>query len=175
VGDDHPRRARLWAKGAAACAVLVAVLGGFALARTGGGEPDKPVSEAEARAYFGRIVAAAQARDWGKLCALNGSPFNCEMQLHTVGRDALPPEPPTIVESRFHEKQFADGSTGRVLVVEGTDGLGRRYRTEVMVSRYEGHLEGTNVVYWSSAEIFERDRNERRNRESDPVGKLPHG
>jgi hypothetical protein len=123
-----------------------------------------PASDAEARGYLNRLVAAAQARDWEKLCHLSAAVFNCELELNTAGRDALPPAPPTIVESRFHERQVPDGSTGRVLVVEGIDGRGRPYRTEVMVSRYEGHLEATNAVYWSNAEIFERQRTERRSR-----------
>jgi hypothetical protein len=151
--------------------VVVTVLGGFALVRTAGGGSEKPVADAEARRYLDRIVAAAQARDWEKLCHLSAAMFNCRLELDTAGRDALPPGPPTIVESRFHQKQVPDGATGRVLVVEGTDGRGRPYRTEVMVSRYEGHLDATNAVYWSNAEIYERERTERRNRESDPVGK----
>jgi hypothetical protein len=152
-------------------ALLVAVVGWFVLAGDGGGDPEDPVSEAEARGFFDQVVAAARARDWDKLCSLNGAPPNCQLDLDSPFqklRDTLPPDPPTIVETRFHEKQSADGSAGRILVVEGTDGRGRPYRTEVMVSRYEGKLEGTNVVYWSSHEIFERDRNERRLRESNP-------
>jgi hypothetical protein len=168
VGGDHRRGARLRVGGVVAGAVLVAVLGGLALVHKGGGGSEKPVSDAEARAHLDRIVAAAQARDWEQFCRLSAAVFNCELELNTAGRDAVPPVRPTIVESRFHEKQFSDGSTGRVLVVEGTDGRGRPYRTEVMVSRYEGHLEATNAVYWGSAEIYERERTDRRNRESDP-------
>lgn len=149
-------------------ASLVALTGWLVLADSGGGDSEEPVSEAEARGFFDQIVAAAQARDWVALCALSGAKFNCEHDLDMIGRERLPPERPTVAETRFHEKQSKDGSTGRVLVVEGTDGRGRPYRTEVMVQRYEGHLEGVNVVYWSNSEIFERDRNERRLRESKP-------
>ena len=149
-------------------AFLIAVVGWLAWADSGGGDSEEPVSEAEARAFFDRIVAAAQARDWVALCGLSGARPNCEFDLDRIGRDRLPPERPGIVETRFHEKQTKDGSTGRVLVVAGIDGRGRQYRTEVMVQRYEGHLEGVNVVYWSNSEVFERDRNERRLRESKP-------
>jgi hypothetical protein len=149
-------------------AILIGVVGWLVLGGSGGGDSEEPVSEAEARGFFDRIVAAAQAQDWVALCGLSGARFNCEYDLDQIGRDRLPPERPTIVETRFHEKQTKDGSTGQVLVVEGTDGRGRSYRTEVMVQRYEGHLEGVNVVYWSNSEIFERDRNERRLRESKP-------
>jgi hypothetical protein len=161
-------RLKVWAAGGL---VVVALIGAFTLLGGDGGDPEKPVSEAEARAFFDQVVAAARARDWDTLCGLNGAPPNCEADLDSPFqklRDRLPPDPPTIVETRFHEKQSADGSTGRILVVEGIDGRARPYRTEVMVSRYDGKLEGTNVVYWSSHEIFERDRNERRLRESKP-------
>ncbi len=151
-------------------AFLIAVVGWLAW-DPGGGDSEEPVSEAEARAFFDKVVAAARARDWDRLCSLNGAPPNCYLDLDSPFqklRDTLPPDPPTIIEAGFHEKQSADGSTGRILVVAGTDGRGRPYRTEVLVSRYEGKLEGTNVVYWSSNEIFDRERNERRLRESKP-------
>ena len=165
--EPNVHRLKLWAAGG----LVVGLIGAFVLLGGDGGDSEKPVSEAEARAFFDQVVAAARARDWDKLCGLNGAPPNCEIDLDSPFqklRDRLPPDPPTIVETRFHEAQSADGSTGRILVVEGIDGRGRPYRTEVMVSRYEGKLEGTNVVYWSSNEIFERDRNERRLRESKP-------
>jgi hypothetical protein len=164
----HPGKHRVRVLLGTVAVLLVAVVGWFVLAGDGGGASEAPVSEAEAREFFDRIVAAAQSRDWAALCGLSGAKFNCEYDLDQIGRDRLPPERPTIVETRFHEKQVKGGSTGRVLVVEGTDGRGRPYHTEVMVQRYEGRLEGVNVVYWSNSEIFERDRNERRLRESKP-------
>lgn len=171
---DRPRgtRVKVWA--AIGLVIVFALIGVFTLLGGGGGDSEKPVSEAEARAFFDQVVAAGRARDFDKLCSLNGAPPNCYFALDSPFqklRDTVPPDPPTIVETRFHEKSSADGSTGRVLVVEGTDGRGRPYRTEVMVSRYEGKLEGTNVVYWSGHEIFEPDRNERRLRESEQRGK----
>lgn len=170
---DRPHRPRLkvWA---AVGLAAVALTGMFALLGGGDGDSEKTPSEAEARAFFDQVVAAAGARDFDKLCSLNGAPPNCYFALDSPFqklRDTVPPDPPTIVETRFHEKDSSDGSTGRVLVVEGNDGRGRPYRTEVMVSRYEGKLEGTNVVYWSGHEIFEPDRNERRLRESEQRGK----
>jgi hypothetical protein len=169
---DRPRgtRVKVWA--AIGLVIIVALIGAFTLLG-GDSDSEKPVSEAEARAFFDQVVAAARARDFDRLCSLNGAPPNCYFALDSPFqklRDTVPPDPPTIVETRFHEKDSADGSTGRVLVVEGTDGRGRPYRTEVMVSRYEGKLEGTNVVYWSGHEIFEPDRNERRLRESEQRG-----
>jgi hypothetical protein len=174
VEADRQRgsRRKVWV--AVSGLVVVALIGAFVLLKGDGSDSDEPVSEAEARAFFDQVVAAARARDFDKLCSLNGAPPNCYFALDSPFqklRDTVPPDPPTIVETRFHEKDSADGSTGRVLVVEGTDGRGRPYRTEVMVSRYEGKLEGANVVYWSGHEIFEPDRNERRLRESEQRGK----
>lgn len=127
-----------------------------------------PVSEAEARAYFGRIVAAALANDLEALCALDGAEFNCRQQLGIAGEGTRPAEPPTIVGSRYHEKQFSDGTPGRILVVEGTDGRGNPYRTEVLVFREGDHLEATNAVYWGDFEIYDRDRTDQRIRDRDP-------
>jgi hypothetical protein len=170
VEVDRPRGKRRKAWAAIGLGIVVA-LSGAVILLGGDGDSEKPVSEAEARAFLDQAVAAARARDWDKLCSLNGAPPNCRFDLDSPFqklRETVPPDPPTIVETRFHEEQSEDGSAGRILVVEGTDGRGRPYRTEVMVSRYEGKLEGTNIVYWSSNEIFERDRNERRLRESKP-------
>ena len=170
MGGDraHSPRLKAWA---AVGLVVVALPAMFAVLGGGDSDSERSPSEAEARAFFERVVAAGQARDWDRLCKLNGAPPNCYADLDSPFqklRETAPADPPRIVETRVHEKSSPDGSTGRVLVVEGTDGRGRPYRTEVMVSRYEGKLEGTNVVYWSGHEIFEPDRNERRLRESDP-------
>ena len=168
---DRPRGSRLKVWAAIGLVIVVALIGAGILLGWEGGDSEKPVSEAEARAFLDQAVAAARARDWDKLCSLNGAAPNCYIDLDSPFqklRDTVPPDPPTIVETRFHEDQSSDGSAGRILVVEGTDGSGQPYRTEVMVSRYDGKLEGTNIVYWSSNEIFERERNERRLRESKP-------
>ena len=167
MNEPNVHRLKVWAVGG----LVVALIGAFVLLGGDGGDSEKPVSEAEARALLDQAVAAARARDWDGLCSLNGAPPNCYFALDSPFqklRDTVPPDPPTIVETQFHEKQSADGSTGLILVVAGTDGRGRPYRTEVLVSRYEGKLEATNVVYWSSNEIFDRERNERRLRESKP-------
>jgi hypothetical protein len=152
-------------------AVLVAVLAGLALWWNSGSGSDTPPTDAEARAYFDRIVAAAQAQDWDGLCSLNGADFNCRVQLDTAGRDTAPTGPPTIVESRFQDKQSADGTPTHILVVEGTDGRGHRYHSEVGVFRYDGKLAAINAVYWGGFEVFNRERNEQRLRDADQRNK----
>jgi len=134
-------------------------LGGLAIAgllaavvwwpRTGSDLPR--VTEAEARAYLTQIVAAGQAKDFTKLCNLNGAVNNCRRQLELVGTDAVPSAPPTIVGSRFHDKGASDDTPTYVLIVEGIDGRGKPYHTEVGIFWEErGVLKAINAVYWSN-------------------------
>lgn len=142
--------------------------------RADGDDRDDVPTETEARAYFDRIVVAAMADDFDQLCALNGAEFNCRQQLEMAGEGSRPPEPPAVVGSRVHEKQFSDGTPGRILIVEGTNGLGKSYRSEVLVFREGSDLEATNAVFWDNGEIYDRDRTERRIRERDPDS-IPDG
>jgi len=90
------------------------------------------------------------------MCRLNGAAVNCRRQLNMAGEDAVPPAPPQVVSSRYHEKDTPDGTPGRVLAVAGIDGRGRPYRTEVMVFRENRyHFKAINAVYWSNFRIFE--------------------
>lgn len=116
-----------------------------------------PVTEAEARRHLNRIVAAAQRGDLAGVCRLNGSSLQCERMLDVIGRDRVPTQPPTVVGTRYVRK--APGATaGRVLVVEGVDGRGDRYRTEVFVFRESRFsFTATNAVYWSGATLIEGD------------------
>ena len=112
-----------------------------------------PVTEAEARRYLDKIVAAAQAKDFDRLCHLNGAVLNCQWQLDLAGRDAVPSEPPSVTGSRYHPERKG-GTAGMVLIVEGTDGKGKHYRTEVFVFRENRyHFKATNAVYWSNFEF----------------------
>ena len=60
---------------------------------------------------------------------------------------------------------------GRILVVEGTDGRGKRYHSEVAIFRYDGQLKAINAVYWGRFEVFNRERNEQRLRDADERNK----
>src|SRR5213593_401380 len=105
-----------------------------------------PVGDAAARRYFDRIVAAAQAKDFEALCRLNGSVGTCREELRVncpkdfgsgpapsfpqgaaleeACRQSVPPDPPTIVSSRYRPAK--NGSIGgRILLVSGTDGRGK--------------------------------------------------
>ena len=110
-----------------------------------------PVTEAEARAYLNRIVAAGRARDFDGVCDLNGSVLSCRRILGIRGmRAALPSDAPTVTGTRYYPKQRG-GTAGRVLFVEGTTSCGKPYRTEVFVFRENRfHFKAINAVYWSN-------------------------
>lgn len=95
---------------------------------------------------------AAQARDLERVCHLNGAYLNCRRTMdYAGGTGAVPSEPPVVTGTRYHPKE-PGGTAGRVLVVEGKDGLGRPYRTEVFVFRENRfHFKAINAVYWSGS------------------------
>ncbi len=143
-------------------ALVVALAAGTAwlLLRPGTGSSSGPVTEAEARAHLNRLVAAAQRYDFDQLCSLAGSVGNCHDLLDEAGTDRVPPEPPRVVSATYHQKQTDDGTPGWVLVVDGTDARGLRYRTDVLIFRDdEGQVKATNAVYWSGARISFEDPN----------------
>lgn len=129
-----------------------------------------PVSEAEARRYLDRIVEAAEKKDLEAVCHLNGAVANCRHQLDrgcdetpfdaskVLCKDTVPKEPPRVESTRYHEKDTSDGTPGRILVVSGVDGLGRPYKSEIMVFRENRYnFKAINAVYWSNAYIIEGD------------------
>lgn len=137
--------------GLGALALLVVALGGWWWSRM-----TPPVTEAEARRYLGRIVEAAEARDLDRVCRLNGAQANCRETLRYIGGpDTVPTEPPRVVGTRYYAERDGD-TAGRVLVVEGIDGRGKSYRTEVFVFRENRfNFKATNAVYWSGAKFIE--------------------
>lgn len=149
-------------------AVLAAALGGFVWWQQGGF--GGPVSDEAARRYFDRIVAAAQAKDFEALCALNGSAGTCREELRVYCpenygsgpapqfpkgdeleqecRESVPPDPPKVISSRHHPRR--DGYTGgRILLVGGVDGRGKPYETEVLIFRDKRSYKAIHAVFWS--------------------------
>lgn len=134
----------------------LALLVGLArpLVRSSDGRPGAPVSEAEARAHLDQLVAAGQAHDFDKLCSLAGAVSSCRVLLDDAGRDAVPSTSPRVVSATYRDAQTDDGTPGWVLVVTGTDGRGRPYRTEVLVFHDdESKVKATNAVYWSGTRV----------------------
>lgn len=145
-------------------AVIICLAGAGATFVSNGNNEE--VSVEEATSLLNQAVACAQARDFDKLCDLGGSKGICRSQLELAGGEqAVPAEPPEIVDTYLlptvHLKWGGEIVGGRVLVVEGVDGLGKPYRTEFFVFWTGGdwglkkELAVTNVVYWSGFGIVQ--------------------
>ena len=128
---------------------------------------NEEVSVEEATSLLNQAVAHAQARDLDKLCNLCSSHGICWHQWEDAGGgQAVPAEPPRIVDTyllpTMHLKNGGWAPGGRVLVLEGVDGLGRLYRTEFFVFWTGGdwgvkELAVINGVYWSGYGIGQCD------------------
>jgi hypothetical protein len=126
-----------------------------------------PVGDQAARKYFARIVTAAQQKDFDALCKLNASKGTCEFDMRIAcrppaggpidpGKEVLrewcragvPSQPPEVVSSV--QRPGRSGSVGgRLLLVTGTDGYGRKYETEVLIFRDKRSYRATHAVFWS--------------------------
>ena len=129
---------------------------------------NEKVSVEEATSLLNQAVAYTQARDLDKLCDLAGSKLMCQHQWEDAGGGwAVPAEPPEIVDTYLlptvHLKRGGRAPGGRVLVLEGVDGLGKPYRTEFFVFwtiddwGLKKELAVTNVIYWSGYGIAQPD------------------
>ncbi len=82
---------------------------------------------------------------------------NCSFLLQHAGRDAVPPDPPSVYGTRMLQPtQFANGAWdggGRVLQVCGVDGHARPYRSEVLAFTTGSTITLINPVYWSGLGI----------------------
>lgn len=138
-------------------AVVIIICSFAAISVFASSENNEEVSVEEATSLLNQAVAYAQARDLAKLCELASSKGICRHQWEDAdGEQAVPDEPPQIVDTYLlptvHLKNGDKAVGGRVLVLEGVDGLGKPYRTEFFVFRSgDSGLEGlavTNVIYW---------------------------
>lgn len=152
--------------------VALLAVGGWGLWGWYWGDFLGPVSEAEARGHFDRIVDAAQRKDFDALCRLAVPTCRAELQvvcpenfgpnltfpkgeeLERVCRESVPPDPPAVVSSRHHPEK--DGHVGgRILVVRGVDGRGKPYETEVLIFRNGRGYLATHAVFWSGDKFEE--------------------
>ena len=121
------------------------------------------ISVEDATNLLRQAEAFAKAHDQQGLCGMGGSVATCKAFLDDVGGwESVPDESPTIVNSYILPATRSGNvgtAGGRILVLEGVDNLGRRYRNEFMVF-YEGNrLISVNPVYWSSVGIQQPDAN----------------
>lgn len=118
------------------------------------------ISVEQATDFLNRAVEYATSHDLNKLCGLSSSSLMCQTQWKDAGEWAgVPEEPPVIVDTYLiPTKKFKNGMRqqgGRLLILCGIDGMGKPYRTEMLVfSGGQRHgLKATNVIYWSGASI----------------------
>ena len=83
-----------------------------------------------------RVVSLAQAGDFEGICSLGDG--KCRRSLETAGRDAVPPDPPTVVGTRNIPTTTTAGDQthlgGVVLILCGIDANGNHYDSEMLVS-----------------------------------------
>jgi hypothetical protein len=141
---------RLWPVALAIAAQLAACQG------TDGGHFGEIPTEAAARAFLDRLVASAMARDLDGYCQVAGS-MCTDIAQEVGGMAAIPQTRPLVAGTRViptRGNETAGISGGQLLVLCGTDGLGRQYRTEMLVSvNYDGSLYAINGVYWGGGNL----------------------
>jgi hypothetical protein len=137
--------------------VLVAAGITFVLVACAAGAPPAGTipSVNESRAFLDELVGLARAGDFDGLCRVSDD-GNCERLLEHAGRDAVPPDPPTIVATRIiattrSGDQLSPG--GVVFVLCGENAFGDHYDSEMLVFHDGGGLRGLNPVYWGPTRI----------------------
>jgi hypothetical protein len=116
--------------------------------------PSEIPSRDKAVAFVEHLYPLAEAGQFEALCANGGG--NCQTVLDDAGRDAVPNERPKIVDSfAIPSSDTADGTRvgGLVLVLCGTDGLDRPFRTEMLIFRDGATLRAIEPVYWSGMAV----------------------
>lgn len=138
-------------------AVVYAIL--LCSCNVGTTRPPEAISTESAQKILQRAEMLAQSGDVDALCEISFSPRLCEIQLDTAGGVAsIPQQPPEMVDSYIvNDEQLPNGDRivgGRVLVLEGVDGLGEPYRTEFLV--FDTGLYGLkphDAIYWSGVGV----------------------
>ena len=108
----------------------------------------------EAQRHLDEIVRLARAGDFERMCALGDG--NCERILEMAGRDAVPPDRPTVVGTRTVPTTSSNGQQsfgGVVFVLCGIDGRREHYDAEMLVFHDGNGLRAINPVYWSRTRI----------------------
>ncbi len=89
---------------------------------------------------------------------MSGSPTMCNHQFRDAGGwAAVPDEPPRIIDS-YVVPSMGQSVGGRILVLEGGDGLDRPYRTEYLIIDTGIYgLAPLHSIYWSGISIGPED------------------
>lgn len=124
----------------------------------GFGRLPEDVTTEEALALLEQAQAFALARDLEGLCGMRWSTDCSSSLLGSDGWDAVPEKPPKVVGSFVKPTQFSSTEPGnyyaggRVLTLEGVDGLGRPFRGDFAVrfDRTSQRVEPSKFVYWTN-------------------------
>lgn len=114
------------------------------------------VTEQDARDLFAQAVDQTLERDFRSLCGLANSRSMCEIDLKSGALERAPTQWPKVAcADEVPDVVGAKGRSlgGRVLVVDGVDGRGRRFVTEVLVFHDGKRLAAINAVWWSGRGI----------------------
>lgn len=119
----------------------------LAACRDSGSDGSRVPTESQAKAILEKFVTAAKtAKTAREFCAASLPGDDCQDQVGWAGGDAsIPKSTPTVVDS-----SRVVGDNIRVLVVCGTDGLGRSYESDFPVIHDSDHNTtfATQPVYW---------------------------
>lgn len=132
----------------AASVLLVILLTGCG--GIGGRTPVPPPSEAEALAHLTQVEGIVRSGDLSHLCDLGGG--TCQQILEKSDPATVPTTVPEVLGTRviphsdLPDGMWTDG--GRVLMLCGRDGLGKRYYSEMLVFFEQGRLVSTGTPYW---------------------------
>jgi hypothetical protein len=125
--------------------ILLAGCGGIA-SRT----PVPPPSEAEALAHLAQVEGVVRSGDLSHLCDLGGG--TCKQILERSDPATVPNTVPVVVGTRVIPHSDLPGGMwtdgGRVLMLCGRDGLGKRYYSEMLVFFEDGRVISTGTAYW---------------------------
>jgi hypothetical protein len=126
---------------------------------TGDSNNENKVSEAQSKEILNTIIMFASTKNVEKLCSFGASTTMTTRQLEDVGGwESLPSTPPTITNTYVINSIETKSSIvlgGRVLILDGIDGLGNNYQTEFLVA-YDSATKRIIVpypIYWSGIKI----------------------
>lgn len=106
------------------------------------------VSAQEAKDLFHELVETTLQGDLDALCETAAAVSQCESELRNLSAERVPNEPPTI-SCIYPFENPSGGPAGQVLVVQGVDGKGDEFVTEVAVWHETDDFVATNTVWWS--------------------------
>ena len=135
--------------------VLLAIASVIAACSSGAPRAGTIPTVEEARRMLDRTVSLARARDFESLCSLGDG--NCRRHLEMAGREAVPPDPPTVVGTRTIPTTTTAGDQmhlgGVVLILCGIDANGEHYDSEMLVYHSGRGLQVISPVYWGTTRI----------------------